>query len=212
MSTHNITVLGTFAPAMFHPQWLSAHSLIRKSEADTASVKVISSDISFFSLEWLEIQILPERAIFVSAQEPYFEALRDLVVGVFEIITTAPIKQIGFNYQRHYTSSSEKLWSTLSGEFPSSSRIFASLPDPEIESIKLSCKRPYNSLPGAFNLILEPSKLFPNGLYINSNDHYEINGYSDDQGSGPAMDIITEQWGLSKDFLTSVVSSLVTQA
>ena len=80
----NIVLLGDFNPKIFQPAWFAAEGLLQKKETDRAKIEVFHHEISIFELDWLRLQVTRERFAVETTQEPYYEPLRDLVLGTFD--------------------------------------------------------------------------------------------------------------------------------
>ena len=109
----NFVLVGDFNPKIFHPFWFSHQSLISEHEGNEAKVEVVHSDVSIFNLEWMRLQVTRERFDISTSQEPYFEVLRDLVVGAFGTLEHTPVKMLGINHQMHFAMESEDEWHAL---------------------------------------------------------------------------------------------------
>ena len=83
----NIVLRGHFNPAIFHPSWFAAQELIGQLEADEAAIELIHPEAAIFNTDWLQIRVVRNRFQAGTAQEPYYEPLRDLVVGVFSFLS-----------------------------------------------------------------------------------------------------------------------------
>lgn len=101
--TLGIVLLGDFNPVIITPYWLSSKSIIRETEADTAKVEIIHSDITRFETDWLIVEASKNRIDFTTKRESHFSALKDLVVSVFTLLKETPIKAIGINHLCHYS-------------------------------------------------------------------------------------------------------------
>jgi hypothetical protein len=202
LSSHTIVLVGKFAPSIFHPSWFANAGLIRKNQTDAAKIAIFSYEIVKYSIEWLDFTAQLGRITLTTAQEAYFEPLRDLVLGTFSILDQTPIQMLGINYQMHFTASSTLIWDDIEKKLRPSESAVSELPASRLESIRLSSVRPYNGFPGVFNFVVEPSSQFPDGVFISSNDHYEIKPFEDSMGSHKVLDIIESEWQNSKGFLT----------
>ena len=109
----NIVLRGQFNPAMFHPAWFAAQNLIRQQEAEAAKIKIIHPDAAIFDVEWLQVRVTRDRFQVASVQEAYYEALRDVVIGIFTVLNQTPLRVIGINRDFHYGLESEKAWHTV---------------------------------------------------------------------------------------------------
>jgi hypothetical protein len=105
---HSIVVAGSMNPTIFHPLWFAREGLIPDVEASEAAIEIIHPDVAGFKTEWLEIQVTRDRFIAKTKMDAYFEPLRDLVFSTFQILTHAPVKAIGINFEFHVSMRPEK--------------------------------------------------------------------------------------------------------
>jgi hypothetical protein len=68
----SIVLVGSFNPAIFHPEWLLRHSLISEDDNKGAKVEIVHSQLSKFSLEWLFIDVMNEKLIARTNDSSYF--------------------------------------------------------------------------------------------------------------------------------------------
>ncbi|MGH7802265.1 MAG: hypothetical protein ACREOW_16845 [Thermodesulfobacteriota bacterium] len=107
----SIVLVGDFNPKIFQPAWFGMEGLIRKNEVETADIQIIHSDVVAFNVkDWLSFNVTRERLSAETAQEAYYEILRDLIVGTFKILRHTPIKMMGINHTRHFLMDSEQEW------------------------------------------------------------------------------------------------------
>jgi hypothetical protein len=209
LSSHSIVLVGKFAPSIFHPSWFANAGLIRKNQTDAAKIAIFSYEIVKYTIEWLDFTAQLNRIIMTTSQEAYFEPLRDLALGTFTILDQTPIQMLGINYQMHFTASSTLHWDEIESKLHPSQSEVARLPASRLESIRLSSVRPYDTHPGVFNFVVEPSVRFPEGVFISSNDHYEVKPFDDTIGSHKVLDLIESEWQNSKTFLSEYISRLL---
>ena len=60
----SIVLVGSFNPAIFHPEWLLRHELIPEDDIKAAKVEIVHQNISKFSLSWFNIEILNNRFVY----------------------------------------------------------------------------------------------------------------------------------------------------
>lgn len=104
ISTLVIVFIGDFNPVIIQPFWLVSKKLIKEEEANSATVEVIHNELVKYQIDWFMVQITKDRFEIRTNQEPYFEPLRDLAIGIFEVLRETPIRAIGLNHIRHYIS------------------------------------------------------------------------------------------------------------
>jgi len=88
---------GNFNPAIFQPSWFAAQNLIRPQEAEAAEIEIIHPKVAAFTAGWLRLHVVEDRFHASTTQVAYFETLRDLVLGVFGILSHIPLKALGIN-------------------------------------------------------------------------------------------------------------------
>lgn len=94
----SIVILGDFNPAILHPQWLAGKNLIRENEANSASIGVVHNEISSFDLDWCTIEFTKTKAVIKTQKKPYFDLIKDLLIGIFAYLPETPIRSFGLNY------------------------------------------------------------------------------------------------------------------
>ncbi len=73
-------LVGSFNPAIFHPEWLVRHELVPADDIQGASVEIVHQDISKFSFEWLGVDVLRHKFIARTNDPSKFDPLRDLLI------------------------------------------------------------------------------------------------------------------------------------
>lgn len=189
----NFVLVGDFNPKIFHPFWFSHQSLISEHEGNEAKVEVVHSDVSIFNLEWMRLQVTRERFDISTSQEPYFEVLRDLVVGAFGTLEHTPVKMLGINHQMHFAMESEDEWHALGHKLAPKESWNKVLKSPGMQKIAIKGIRP-DGLEGNITATVEPSSKIKNGVFFNINDHYDLNNTEGKSGVGEAINIIKERW------------------
>ncbi len=190
----NIVIRGAFNPAVFQPSWLATQGLIRSQEADEAEI-LIHPQMAQFSAEWLRMIVTVDRFQVETTQEPYYEPLRDLVVGIFDLLRHTPLKALGINRDFHYQFQSESAWHGVGHQLAPKEHWLAVLSGPGMKSLTMQGKRP-DDFKGYILVKVEPSvRATPHGVYISVNDHYELPSASERPASAEeAIEILSEQW------------------
>jgi hypothetical protein len=91
----SIVLLGSFNPQIFQPAWFAAEELLRKEEAEAAEVAIIHRDIVSFSTSWMQLQVQLDRFMVSTADSAFYEPLRDLVLGTFQLLRHTPVQKMG---------------------------------------------------------------------------------------------------------------------
>jgi hypothetical protein len=193
----SIVLRGHFNPAIFHPSWFAAQNLIRNQEAEAADIELVHPNAAIFKAEWLQVRVLQDRLQVITTQEPYYEALRDLVIGVFDLLGHTPLRVMGINRDFHYRLESEKVWDAVGNRLAPKQNWENILGKPGMLSLTMEGKRPDNQ-DGYIRVTVEPSPQVAFGVYVRVNDHYQLSSDSETlPGTSKAVDILTGQWSES---------------
>lgn len=153
----SIVLLGSFNPAIFHPEWFRRHSLLGESECEKASVQVISQEIAMFSIGWVAVDVTADRIALTTNQSAYFEPLRDLILGVFTLLNHTPIRVIAVNWMLHYKADAAT-WKQCGESVLNKPLLNTALPGIDLMTLSLGTGTPRDELPGrAFRVVIEPS-------------------------------------------------------
>jgi hypothetical protein len=110
--------VGSFNPAIFQPWWLVENGLLPSDEAAFApQAMVVTNDIAAYTAGWLSLQVTQDKAVFSTVAQAQDSALRDLVLGVLELLPHTPISAIGVNYDAHFALESEEAWHRIGDAF-----------------------------------------------------------------------------------------------
>lgn len=193
----NIIILGKFNPAIFHPSWFAGQDLIRPEEADAADIQIVHPEASVFQFEWCQLHVVRERFQIGTSQEPYFEPLRDLASGVFSLLNHTPVRAIGINRHYDFRLASEKTWHAVGHQLAPKDIWHDVLQQPGIKSLIMQGQRPDKRI-GSINVKLEPSSRLPFGIFIEVNDHYELESDSKSLSSiDELVEILSANWNES---------------
>lgn len=173
----NIVVIGDFNPVIIQPFWLLSKKLIKEEEAETAKVDLIHNELVQFHIkDWLYLQVTREKLEAKTTQEPYFEAVRDLVVSIFSYLKETPIRAFGINHTRHYNID-EKQYYDLGDRIAPLSNWSNTFKKPEVFSVEILQKGETNRPGGEIRVQIRPSdsskKRFT--FMTNVNDHSVVN-------------------------------------
>jgi len=209
----SVVVRGAFNPVIFHPAWFAAHGLLRDKEAEAAVVNVIHPDLTFIDFGWCVLIVEPQRLQLSTAQEAYFSALRDLLVGTFGLLEYTPCQVLGVNRDFHIGLSSAQAWSALVARLAPPSEWSDILKNPDLRNLIIEGRRP-DGRDGYVRVTIEPSAQQERGLYINVNDHFEdMTRPRDRAGTRWLLEILKGEWDASvrraAEIKDNVLSKLV---
>ena len=188
----SIVFIGSFNPAIFHPSWYVAEGLWSKTEMENAEVGVITADICSFRTEQYALHALNNRFMISTTQVPLYDSLRDLAVGTFKILRHTPLAKLGLNREVHFQLDSEEVWHAIEQKLAPKEHWQPILKNPGMRALTIEGMRPDN-LDGAVHVRVEPSNRIENGLFVEVNDHFEV----DDtlaRSAKAIRSIAQEQW------------------
>jgi|SRR5690606_18821411 len=169
----SIVIVGDFNPVIIQPFWLASKKLIKEEEATNAKVELIHNELVKFQIgDWLHIQVTRERLEAKTAQEPYFDALRDLLISIFTYLRETPLRAFGINHSRHY-SVEEKQYYDLGDRIAPLSNWNDLFKKPEVLSVEILQKGETNRPGGEIRLKIQPSDSLKKRFCFmtNINDH-----------------------------------------
>jgi hypothetical protein len=195
---HIVVVLGRFNPSIFQPAWLSNKGLIGEKEGQQAKNLIIHNELAKIDLEWMELEVTPERFIIKSTQEPFFQLIRDLVINVFGILAETPIKAVGLNSIMHYRFENQELRDEFAWFVSPRNEWSKVLRDPRIWKTEMVEKRE-DRYPGHFRVSMEVSETLKEvGCKFAMNNHFEFDE-NDAKGTKELLKVLAECWEESID-------------
>ena len=196
----SLVFIGDFNPVIVQPFWLASKGLIRETEGEQATIDLIHGDLARFNIGWADFQVTRERFEIKTAQEPYFDAVKDLATGIFKVLTGTPIRSFGINHLRHYTLDSFEQYYGLGNTLAPLKNWSGLFEDPRLLSIEIVTDKKKE---GAKRIRVQPSDFEKlkgkNSFMMNLNDHYQIVGNAHLEGSKP-IEILNNYWTKSIDF------------
>ncbi len=96
----DVVVVGSFNPAIFHPEWFLRQGLILDQDAKDAEVKVVSSEFSEIRLCGLRLFCMSERLSLGTSNISQAARIQDLLVQVFTLLPHVPVTACGINLWR----------------------------------------------------------------------------------------------------------------
>jgi len=169
-----VVCVGSFNPAIFHPQWFIRMGLINEVDAAESSVKVLSHEVTDVSFCGIDLQCLPERLTFKTPNPARYEQLQDLLIRTLQILPHMPLRACGINRALHYKLESEEYWHKIGHALVPKEPIWKPMfSDPRTRSVGLQQKR-NGEFPGEINIDVQPSIMHIPGLFVQSNWHYAV--------------------------------------
>ncbi len=186
----SIVLVGNFNTTIFQPAWFARHQLIRDAEAENATIDVITTGLTKFHLDWLRVQVTNEKFEVECTQEPYYELMRDFVIGTFRLLEHTPIKMMGINTIQHFKMHSEEEWHKFGHALAPKELFWSHLKQPGLRNLNIGAKRDDN-LNGYIQVSVGLSIIVSPGIYISINNHFEAEENADCR---EIIDILDQSW------------------
>jgi len=207
----SVVVVGSLNPAIFQPAWFAREKLIPQEEADTADVKIISPQVSVFSIGWLNLEITLDRFTANTSQMQHLEPLRDLVLGTFTLLRHTPLKHLGINRMAHFRSASEEAWHEIGHRLAPKEPWAGLLEKPGMRRVSMLGQRS-DGYRGDITATVEPSLVLKKpvfGVYFEVNDHYDFSGEEKGNDCERILAILNNCWGPSLERSSRIMQDLM---
>jgi hypothetical protein len=202
----SIVLLGDFNPKIFQPSWFAMNNFLSEEEVEDPEIDIIHHDVSSFRIDWLRIEVTKNRFIAETSKAPYYELLFDLVVNTFRVLEQTPANMLGINRDMHFDFVEEKKWNEF-GDYLAPKDIWNKLVcEPGLETLTIRGKRNWNDLKGFYRILLKSSDKIKYGVFIDVNDHYEVEGKI---GCRKAIDILESNWRDSMKYSEELILKVV---
>jgi len=204
----SVVLLGNFNPKIFQPQWFAAQGLLRGLEAEDADIEIVHNDITIFCLDWLRLEVTRERFLAATEQEAYFEILIDFINGAFSLLKHTPIGMMGINSDAHYRLRSEEKWHGIGDKLAPKDVWKGILEKPGMRRLDMYEPRE-NGPKGHARIRVEPSKKCHPGIYVNYNDHFEVEDPPNVIGCEEIISMLLFHWQQSVGKADSIALNLI---
>lgn len=193
----SIVLLGSFNPQIFQPAWFAAEGLIQGKESKEAKIEIIHNEFVIFSLDWLRLTVTRDRFALETLQEPYYEVMRDLALGTFDILKHTPVSKLGINLSMHFKMNTYDEWHQFGHQLAPKKKWNQVLKKPGLYSLTIEGSVNRDNLKGFIRVKVEPSRPIVPGVFIDINDHYEVNDDNSAKASEAIMNILQNSWDRS---------------
>lgn len=199
---NSIEFRGSFNPRILQPAWLAGQNLIREAESDNADIKIVHERVVAFAIEWATLLVEHNRLRLSStptSETP--EQLRDLALGILEVLDHTPIHEVEIQTAGHYAmvdqAARDKLGWALVPPEPFETHLIA----PGMTTLRMAGARPgeEGEEGGNIAIVVEPStEIEPEGVYISVHDHYYVaDPKQPNIGAAPAAECLQANWETS---------------
>jgi len=163
---------GTFNPPIFQPAWMAANGLLPAGEAEAVQLEVVHPEVAVFSLDWLRVQVTRDKFQVETSDPAQAVTLRDLVLGIFDLLEHTPFTRMGLNRHMHFKLDRIEDWEEIARPLAPSEPwgdVLGDHPVPANVSFSGTRPGPAKRLKAAVQL----SNRIQPGVYVGTNEHYE---------------------------------------
>ena len=169
----SIVLLGSFNPGIFQPFWFVTQELLMKKEAEDVKTELIAEGISIFQTDRFKFICDLSRLQISTENNAAYEQICDLIISIFQILSHTPVTKLGINFDYHIKIESEKKLNDI-GDIIAPKQIWEKvLETPKTLNVTIQGKqtRDYS---GNVNVKVQGSPKVNPGIWININDHYDL--------------------------------------
>ena len=209
MESASIVLIGSFNPAILHPQWFAKQGLIPDSEAATATVDVVSPALTAVRFAWFTLEVMDSRFVARTADPAQYHALQECVSGIFTFLEFTPVAAMGLNSDRHVRAPTEDVWRLLEERLAPRGLWADILPGPRegtsaLQSLSVVGTRP-DSPAVRLDVTIQPSQQFPQGLFVATNEHFR---FKEGSNTTDAMTMLRDNWSGALAYSNEITSRL----
>ena len=190
-----VVLVGSFNPAIFHPEWFFRQGLIAEQDAQEAKIQDVSGEITVVQLCGMRLQCLGDRFSLGTSNVSLAERMQDLIFQTFTLLSHTPITACGINPQVHYSVGSIEYWHKIGHTLAPKEPVWNDLLDrPGMQSLSIKAPRS-GEFPGEINVTVEPSMKFRPGVSVKANYHYALPPETAHTGAAElALKFIRTEW------------------
>lgn len=206
-----IVMRGRFNPAPFQPSWFAEQQLLRQDEVANPRLHVFHAAVVGFSIAWLSVHVERDRFQISTSEEAYLEPLRDIALGILEIVEEIDPLLLGINRIGHYSLENRRQLDHIGYRIAPKEPWDDLLESEGLSSGTIQGKRP-DDHKGYIRVKVEPSVKVPGGVFIDVNDHYELREVTEEtekaeeseeskegEGTKLAREILSDLWKDSQE-------------
>jgi len=198
-----IVLVGKFNPPIFRPEWFRTRELVAPADADQAKIGIIHSEIASFALPWAAVHVERERFVITTTEDP-FVRIHDLLMKLFiDNLRHTPVMQLGINRTAHFRladkATIDKIgfalappaaWGDWSKDIISGGDKHGGMRSLTMEQSVVADRRA-----GYIRATVQPSAVIAPGIWIEVNDHYELEDKSTiPDGSAQILEILEDRF------------------
>jgi hypothetical protein len=172
----SIVVVGQLNPAIFQPEWLAQHGLISTPDLDSTKIELIHPDIALFDLPWARIDVRQDLFSLRSKDAAYFPMLKDLAIGIFQLLEHTPVRAVGINSILQFIAKNSNEWHRVGNRLVPKN-IWEQYYDGHVGMTRVSVtgEKTFGDISANLNITIAPvASSGINGVVVNINNHFDL--------------------------------------
>jgi len=208
----SIVILGGFDPRGLHPLWFRSENLLGHEEAAQAELKVMFPDLTEWSTESLLLHATRDRLLVQARLESAADAVRDLVLGILQLLEHTRVTALGLNRSMHFDVGGEANWHKV-GDTLAPKAIWDRHLGTRVGMRVLQLERSPrgDGLAGKTVVGVYPSVKLAHGVYFDVNNELTIDGGDAGNARGCA-EMISTHWSRLLDEARTMAESVLEEA
>jgi hypothetical protein len=170
----SFVAIGSINPQIFHPMWLQSEGLISESNAEEIE-NVNSPGLTVLKSSWFNLEATNQVLKVMANQTAYYEVVRDLVLGIFQVLGSTPIRVFGINNSVNIQTEKVSQLSTAGKDFYNHKLWDSLLIKPTFNSIVMQGEKRTEKYNGYQRITVQPSPDLIGGIFVDVNDHFALN-------------------------------------
>jgi hypothetical protein len=200
----SVVVLGSFNPAIFHPEWFRRLELLPDVEVEAANAGpdhvLMSGRATMVTFESLTLIVRPERWELRTAQPDWFEDLGAIARSTFDKLRHTPVEAVGLNYVGHFDVPATTTVEALMSRWVPLGALGAVVGEaPTMSGTVRASWSGYTA-----SVTLEPSEKMKRAVFINQNYHGATVRSVDD-----LLERLDQDWPAFRKRADSVVTTIL---
>jgi len=187
----NIVVIGSFNPAIFHPEWFKSNEILPTSETqaalENADALIVTRELTQIKFESIVLKAAPDRFELATERADWRSDLGPVVASVFRALGHTPVTIVGFNVILHrgVRSVSEVMnkWIPLENL----AQAFATGSDTQVPRLGGTIKSRWGEYTSVMGM--EPSSRGSDGMFLTQNYERNLRG-----GAKELVTVVKEDW------------------
>lgn len=193
----SVVLVGSFNPGIFHPEWFRRQEILLPQEADEATLKVVSPEVTEVLFLDMKLDVFPDRFIIETRDASRAEKLQDIVINVLTRLPHTPVTACGLNNELHFDIKDKAYWHKIGHTLAPKEPVWNDVMEkPGMQTLVIKGVRG-GEFPGEVNVTVAPSKgskmLY--GLFVGSNFHFPVpRNESDTPRSEQVVPYVETEW------------------